>query len=289
MIPSKKTSAKKEKVPLSDEEQAKLDAKDYANYEDVRKLVGQEMDIATLKKKGYTVRYRNDNLEIVRLSGNAKKKFAKLTLDGEGKLAIDRGESPRISDPTKMKNNFRTRLTEDLFGPNAKLTPEQKAVVKDIISKIEHHHMIADNIVRKTDLGKLAQRSKYDLDESGNVIGLVNDKSLVGNKEVFNGKGRELLDFNTGHWDYHPKYDKMVRERMKTGLENIRKDFPDVDEYLANPSREIPDQMQRRILDEMKKIELELREKIHNGDVPRDKDGRLAELFGIDRGGDTSA
>ena len=39
----------------------------------------------------------------------------------------------------------------------------------------------------------------------------------------------------------------------------------------------------------MKKIELELREKIRKGDVPRDEDGRLAELWGIDRGGDTSA
>ena len=222
----KKTSQKKEKVQLTEEEQARADADKYANYDDVKKLIGRELDINALKEKGYTIRYRNEKLEIVRLSGNRKKNFVKLTLDGESRLMIDRGDSPRISDPTKMKNNFKDKLAEELFGPNAKLTKEQKKAIKDIVAKIEHHHMISDGIVRNTDLGKLAQRAQYDLDKADNQIGLVNDKSLIGKKDTFNGKGGELLDFNTGHWDYHPKYDKMVRERMKAGLDEIKKEFP---------------------------------------------------------------
>ncbi len=288
----KKTSQKKEKAQLTEEEQARADADKYANYDDVKKMIGQELDINALKQKGYTIRYRNEKLEIVRLSGNRKKNYAKLTLDGESRLMIDRGDSPRISDPTKMKNNFKDKLAEELFGPNTKLTKEQKKAIKDIVAKIEHHHMISDGIVRNTDLGKLAQRAQYDLDKADNQIGLVNDKSLIGKKDTFNGKGGELLDFNTGHWDYHPKYDKMVRERMKAGLDEIKKEFPgiDVDKILADPSKPLPKELKNRILNEMKKIELELREKIRKGDVPRDEDGRLAELWGIDRGGgDTSA
>jgi hypothetical protein len=286
--PDKKT-AKQEKVKPTAEEQAAEDAKNYKNYDDVKELLNKDFDAEALKKQGYVIRYVDGEPIISRKTGQVEGN-AKLIVDLDGKVVIDHGGgSKRISDPTKMKNNFRDQLIEDLYGKGTKPTAAQKAFISEVMDNFQRHHLVSDNLVRNTDLGKLARRASYDLDQTDNLIGLVNDKALIGKPEATKGANSEILDFNTGHWDYHPKYDKMVRDMMNERFEQLKSKFgADVEKILNDPRSPVPVELQKEIFRQMREIEIELRQKIKNGEVPKTPDGRLAELEGADDG-DSSA
>jgi SPP1 gp7 family putative phage head morphogenesis protein len=286
--PGVRKMPKQDKSQPTKEEQAAQDGKTYKNYEDVREFLDKEIDIPALKRKGYRVKFADDEIIIYRPKGGIEKGFAKLTIDGEGKVAIDRGGgSKRISNPTEMRNNFRNKLMES-FG-DAMDPPELKKFVDEMVRNFERHHIIPDNIVRKTELGILAQRAGYSLDNAGNLIGLVKDKALIGNKETVRGMETDLLDYNTGHWDYHPSYDKMVRARMKEAFEQLKTKYPGLEKIMSDPKAKLPENLKKQIIEDMKNIENEFRQKLKNGEVPTDADQRLSELERGDNGNEAFA
>lgn len=198
--------------------------------------------------------------DIYRKAGNVEKNYAPLQFDKTtGKIVLREGVE-RISVPSVMRRNFDAQLTnqfrKELAATGLTGGKLEKAVEKAVekeMARTQIHHLVPDEIVQKTELGKLARDAGYNLDRSENLLGLARsaaDKKLTG---------------EVGHWTSHPKYSREVEAEM-TRTHNALKA-----KHGANP---IPKQ---EILDEMKRIESLFRKKINDGKVPQ-VDGRLARL-----------
>lgn len=190
--------------------------------------------------------------DIYRKPGNVEANYAPLQFDAvKGKIVLREGIE-RISIPSVMRANFKAQLTQTFSAQGLTGKKLEKAVA-DEMARTQIHHLIPDEIVQKTELGKLAVSHGYNLDRGENLLGLARsaaDKKLKG---------------EVGHWTSHPKYSREVEEEMNRTFNALKQ----------KPGRkQIPPQ---EILDEMRRIEDMFRKKINDGNVPK-IDGRLADL-----------
>jgi hypothetical protein len=182
-------------------------------------------------------------------------------LEKEGKIQIG-GADNRISNAYKMNLNYEKELQtkyENVLG--SKALAETK--VKDIKKLVTIHHILPDNVLRKTELGMRALKAGYGLDEASNLIGLAKNQA---NKARLAELG-EATPKQAGHWTSHGKYDKAVIKRLNDGVKELEKD-------MGKSLDKIPDNI---ILEKMKQIEDEFRKQIQNGKVDT-KDGRISMM-----------
>jgi hypothetical protein len=117
---------------------------------------------------------------------------------------------------------------------------------------VQIHHVIPDELVRNTELGRAAQKAGYNLDRSENLTGLAkSEKAKLSPDEI-------------GHWTNHPEYTRAVQKKMEKAAIDLK------DEY--GSLEKIPKDI---ILQKMKKIEDEFRKLIKTG-LAETKNGRLA-------------
>jgi hypothetical protein len=119
---------------------------------------------------------------------------------------------------------------------------------------VQIHHVIPDELVRTTELGRAAQKAGYNLDRSENLTGLAkSEKAKISPDEI-------------GHWTNHPEYTELVKRKMDDAAKELKDEYGDLEN--------VPKEM---ILQRMKKIEDEFRQLIKSG-TAKTKDGRLAEV-----------
>lgn len=158
-----------------------------------------------------------------------------------------------------MNKNYldalRIRLTARYGAAKAEI------LLKEIDGLITKHHILPDNVLQKTELGKRAITIGYYLDADSNLIGLVR-------KGADQSRLRQLGEATAkqpGHWTSHPQYDRAITARLNETQRKLERQY-------GKPLTQIPDDV---ILKEMKNLENEFRLKIRNGAVPQ-KDNRLA-------------
>lgn len=191
--------------------------------------------------------------QISRSPGKAEGKYATIQVDESGKIALAKAE--RLSNPALMNKNFEIRTKAEIKAKNPNLTDEQlKSVYKAEKSRVQIHHIIPDELIRNSELGKAAQKAGYDLDNGNNLKGLPRQP---GNK----------LDINdVEHRGSHPEYSKRVTKEIDETTTNLKREYKTMN--LEDVPREV-------IIKEIKRIEDKFRQKIESGDVPQ-KDGKLA-------------
>jgi hypothetical protein len=221
----------------------------FANMLVLAKWLGKKMNVGDLPlPEGYNWK----NKKISRNPGKKEANYAPLELR-DGILQIGEG-GERISNPSVMNRNYVASLTQAIkakFPQLSELQAKAEAVAQ--AAKESIHHLIPDNVVQSHPLMKLAKELfGYDLDRGSNLKGLPKSKALTGAGE-------------TGHWTSHPKYDAIVWEKLETLKTKLDAEFKSFDKT-----------PKQRLLDEIFKIESELRKLIEDGKAPM-KDGHLAE------------
>jgi hypothetical protein len=119
---------------------------------------------------------------------------------------------------------------------------------------VQIHHVIPDELVRTTELGRAAQKAGYNLDRSENLTGLAkSEKAKISPDEI-------------GHWTNHPKYTKAVREKMDDAVKELNAEYGSLEKAPKDA-----------VLQKMKNIENEFRKLIESKGATT-KNGRLAML-----------
>jgi hypothetical protein len=119
---------------------------------------------------------------------------------------------------------------------------------------VQIHHLILDELVRNTELGRAAQKAGYNLDRSDNLMGLAKSaEAKVSPDEI-------------GHWTNHPEYTRAVRKKMDDAAKELKNKYGD----LEKAPKDV-------VLQKMKEIEDEFRKLIESKEA-KTKDGRLAML-----------
>jgi hypothetical protein len=162
----------------------------------------------------------------------------------------------RMSNGATMRTNYEAALTEKLKLANPTWTKERvSAAVKTEMERTQIHHVIPDQVIRNTELGRAAQKAGYDLDRAENLMALPNKRTFDPAKDA------------VGHWSKHENYSKAVKLEMEKTAKDLKSKY----HTLENVPKEV---LQR----EMKRIETEFRQKLEIGDVPRSPTGRLSAL-----------
>ena len=169
----------------------------------------------------------------------------------DGKIALR--ETDRLSKPAVMNKNFEEAVRADLKRKNPLLTNLQiEALIKAEKNRVQIHHLIPDEVVQTTELGKAAQKAGYNLDEGNNLKGMPRTE------------GDRINEFDTEHRGSHPKYSGLVTEEMNKTAKKIR------DKYnlksLENLPKDQEKMIQKEIRLEMKRIEKQFRRKIERND-----------------------
>jgi hypothetical protein len=166
------------------------------------------------------------------------------------------GATPRLSDAGRMRANYEAAVTEKLKAANPAWTERQvSTAVKAEMERTQIHHIIPDQVIRNTELGRAARAAGYDLDRAENLMALPNKRTFDPAKDA------------VGHWSKHENYSKAVKLEMEKTAKDLKSKY----HTLENVPKEV---LQR----EMKRIETKFRQKLEIGDVPRSPTGRLSAL-----------
>lgn len=173
------------------------------NFSQVRHLIGMPFDEQKLPKDYYVKNM--GGVKVIARKAADDKKFTPLTIDSNGRVQVN--VSQRLSNPTTMKKNFKSK-----WGalPNGHWI----------------HHLIPDTLIRNHPVGKALQKLGFSVDEGENLLNLPG-------KGVFD----ENIDV-VGHWTDHPKYTQYVRDQ----LDILERAFP-----LENLSKEQEKQLLKAI------------------------------------------
>lgn len=126
----------------------------------------------------------------------------------------------------------------------------ERAKYDDGDSDTQVHHIIPDNLVRFSPIMVRARKLGYDLDHKGNTIPMAEAKT---DGEVF-------------HKGDHPRYDARVLSALNKQERRLKRKYDSLDKA-----------PKEAVLDAVRQVEVEMRERIQKQDVPV-KDGRLAAL-----------
>jgi hypothetical protein len=170
----------------------------------------------------------------------------------DGKIVLSEGVE-RLSNPAMMKRNFETTVRAELQAKGLKGVALEQAVQREL-GRVQIHHVIPDELVRNTELGRAAQKAGYNLDRSENLTGLAKSAEA------------KLSPDEIGHWTNHPKYTKAVREKMDDAVKELNAKYGSLEKAPKDA-----------ILQKMKNIEDEFRKLIESKGATT-KDGRLAML-----------
>lgn len=129
-----------------------------------------------------------------------------------------------------------------------------EAEFKSVKARVKIHHILPDEIVQTSELGKAAQKAGYDLDRASNLEGLPNKNSFDPNKDKI------------GHWGSHKDYSKSVRNEIEQTTRKLKAKFQ---------TKNLEDIPPETLKNEMKKIEDYFRNLLKTGEVPN-KGGRLS-------------
>jgi hypothetical protein len=162
----------------------------------------------------------------------------------------------RMSNAATMRTNYEAGLTEKLKAANPTWTQERiSTAVKAEMERTQIHHVIPDQVIRNTELGKAAQKAGYDLDRAENLMALPNKRTFDPTKDA------------VGHWSRHDNYSRAVRDEINKTADKLKGKYG----TLENVPKDVLER-------EMKQIETEFRRKLETGDVLKSPDGRLSAL-----------
>jgi hypothetical protein len=208
-----------------------------ANWPDIRPLIGKPFD-STKLPGGYKVRILEGEPVVSRNVAD-NKKFTPVTIDEAGSLQIL--DPKRLSVQSVMKTNYKKA-----YGP--------------IPQGFWIHHLIPDNLVRSTPLGKLLQHYGYDLDRASNLAGMPGDKvyakTIIDDPDII------------GHWENHGVYDKAVKAQMAAIYEKIKVKYGD--------PMKLNEAGKKELFDKIKELEDNLRQDIKEKKLPVKPNGTLA-------------
>ncbi len=232
------------------------------NWKDVENLIGKEIKVGEKLPEGY----HWHNGQIFRNKGNVDANYTALTLK-DGKIALR--ESDRLSNPAIMNKNFEASIRADIKAKSPNLNISQiERLVRSERGRVQIHHLIPDEVVQTTELGRAAQKAGYNLDQASNLRGMPRKQS------------DRLDDLDIEHRGSHPKYSELVTKEMNDAAKNIRRKYKlDSLDHMDKLPTEKVQKIQREIRLEMKRIEKHFRLKIENNDprIPI-KDGKLAMI-----------
>jgi A nuclease family of the HNH/ENDO VII superfamily with conserved AHH len=227
-----------------------LDLKpDFINAKEVEKFLGKAVKEGDKLPDGYNW----NNGQIVRSPNKAEAGYMPLKLEN-GKIA-EREGTDRLSKPTVMNRNFEKSIKDEIKAKNPNYTEKQvEAEFKLVKARVQIHHIIPDDIVQTSELGKAAQKAGYDLDDASNLKGMPRDASKRAN------------EFDVEHRGSHPKYSNAVRRRIEKVEVELKEKYKTLDK--------VPPEILKQ---KMKDIENEFRLKIETNDKSiLIKDGKLA-------------
>jgi A nuclease family of the HNH/ENDO VII superfamily with conserved AHH len=193
--------------------------------------------------------YNWNNGQILRKKGNVDAGYMPLKLEN-GRI-MEREGSDRLSKPLAMNRNFLETVRAEYSAKGLKGEALENAV-KAEKARVQVHHLIPDEIVQTSELGKAAKKAGYDLDEGSNLKGLPRT-----------AKDR-LDEFDVEHRGSHPEYSKAVKLEMEKTAEELKLEYKTLDN--------VPKDVIKR---KMKEIEDKFRLKIERNEV-KIKDGKLA-------------
>ncbi len=195
--------------------------------------------------------YNWKNKQISRNPNKAVENYVPLTTEN-GRIVV-RENIERLSNPNVMRNNFKAEVENRLKTRG--LTGEAlRRGVEMEMSRVQIHHIIPDELVRNTELGKAAQKAGYNLDEAGNLKGMPRKS------------GDKLGIEDIEHRGSHPQYTQRVQDRMEQIERQLIKKYKSLDN--------VPNEIIRK---KMKDLEIEFRNSIETNQVPN-RDGKLAFL-----------
>jgi hypothetical protein len=223
------------------------------NWKEVEPFIGQQA--GGKLPPGYEyAEYENYTL-VRRKKGLANnEEVVPLQIGEDGTFQVTTKTTNRISKPKVMERNF-----EAAYGKR-----------KD---GYWIHHLIPDDVMRKNALAKFARMVGYDLDKSGNLVGLANKEQWA---KIQKGGVDAPGDGYTnviGHWSSHEKYSKQVTQYLNDKLEALKGEFGDLNQALKNPKTK--KQLIQEVDQAMKDAEDHFRSLIEQGKVPK-KDGRIS-------------
>lgn len=211
--------------------------------------IGKEIKVGDKLPEGY--HWKGE--QISRNPNKAEANYAALQVGENGTIVLAKGE--RLSNANTMRKNFRAAIEADLSAQGLKGADLRKAVDAEM-GRVQIHHLLPDETIQKTALGKAAQKAGYSLDNGENLKGMPRTAGSIKADE-------------TGHWTNHPEYTRQVTERM----DQVR------DELLQNPKwKTLNDVPPSVIKTKMKELETEFKTLIKDGNAPRRADGSLAKL-----------
>jgi len=114
------------------------------------------------------------------------------------------------------------------------------------------HHLIPDTLIRNHPVGQALQKLGYDLDHAANLMSLPGKRVFDANVDV------------VGHWTDHQPYTAFV----KAQLEVLKRKY--------SPLDPLSPQKRPQLLQDVKLLEDELREKLKNDFFKKRPDGSLA-------------
>jgi A nuclease family of the HNH/ENDO VII superfamily with conserved AHH len=228
------------------------------NWTEVESFIGQQA--GGKLPKGYRYRTINqgtpeERVLIDRPSGKGNNADAvPLQIGEDGTFQVTTKTTNRISQPRVMERNF-----EAAYGKR-----------KD---GYWIHHLIPDDVVRNNALAKFARMVGYDLDESGNLIGLANKEQWAKISKGGAEAPGEGYTNAVGHWSSHDKYSKQVSQYLDERFGKLESEFGDLDQALKDPKQK--KQLIQKVNQAMKDAEDKFRSLIEKGQVPK-KDGRIS-------------
>jgi hypothetical protein len=158
-----------------------------------KSILGKNINDLTEAPKGYQFFYRGKEKYIRRI--DAKNNSKRLTVDDEGKIIEFKG-SQRVSKPGKLRKNL-----GDPPGRNH-----------------EAHHLVSDNVVRKSPLHKEAmKRDIYDVDRKGNGKYLAKTDA-----DAIAGKTKDLPLHSGSHSKYDIKINEAIDEVLRANNVDIK-------------------------------------------------------------------
>lgn len=221
-----------------------------ANYKDVERWINTPVKVGDPLPEGY----QWHGNQIKRKANYVEKNYAPLEVNAQGRIAYREGKK-RLSNPNLMRNNFRAEVENRLRAKGLTGEALQRGVDAEM-NRVQIHHIIPDELVQSTDLGKAAQRAGYNLDDASNLTGMPRQP------------GDRLDDFDVEHRGSHPRYSSAV-EREMVLVENELKL-----KYKTRTLDNVPPEIIKR---RMREIETKFRRKIKTNDVEL-KNGKLAFL-----------
>jgi hypothetical protein len=217
------------------------------NWKEIEGVLGKSIKVGEKLPEGY----KWNGGQIHRNNGNVDAGYAKLQVDENGKIALSQVE--RLSNPNTMNKNFLNKVRAEYSAKGLTGEALENAVKAEKV-RVQVHHIIPDELIQKSNLGKAAQKAGYNLDEGSNLIGLPRSNA------------NKITPNEIGHWTNHKDYTKLVQKRLKDVEDNLIRKYKSLDKV---PPKEIKEKM--------RELENEFRNLIKKSDksIPT-KDGRLS-------------